>query len=531
MFKEAITISLSEKSAAIFDEQIPKCFNFDFQPYLLLAFYQNITLLNRTIDNMDSQIVEIFHPIADKYFEKNKYLIKPLFANSFVHNLKISKKNWPHIELGMLLIQLKYNILFSKCSIVAALRQLIQSPAVLKEKYLPTMPQDHMYDIKIAMKSNPATQNTAFYACPNGHAYAIGDCGRPWVKSKCKECGVEIGGANHALEKGNFSIDQQILDNTYTGYGLQPASTMSDVPSNDRLLSQQTYHMQRFFTHACLYLACGDENEHLDEVMEAMYVNETVKPVIADLNQFFWEHMNKDLKILSKLLNLTIDELLILLHIIGFSFLLNPVSQSYQNANCGLDGKIERQTWEDVFAKVYLAPVLAAASEQIANANACIKKYSEKDESNKSRIYFMAYELMAEKESHFIYENEKFWKFRPLISFDFMAHELVNTTKQEHYKVLKKFHQMTDRLELTFYLPEIVKFVHMLGSFFGKKLFKFKAQSMPLSAFMAELSLDGWICERIEHVICCLQSVWVFAQYDLNNYSKILITVHFLKMS
>lgn len=42
-----------------------------------------------------------------------------------------------------------------------------------------------------------------WYKCPNGHVYAIGDCGGAMEQSKCPECNATIGGANHNLVQGN----------------------------------------------------------------------------------------------------------------------------------------------------------------------------------------------------------------------------------------------------------------------------------------------------------------------------------------
>ncbi|XP_027002552.1 NFX1-type zinc finger-containing protein 1 [Tachysurus fulvidraco] len=42
-----------------------------------------------------------------------------------------------------------------------------------------------------------------WYKCPNGHVYAIGDCGGAMVRSQCPECKATIGGVNHTLTEGN----------------------------------------------------------------------------------------------------------------------------------------------------------------------------------------------------------------------------------------------------------------------------------------------------------------------------------------
>lgn len=42
-----------------------------------------------------------------------------------------------------------------------------------------------------------------WYKCPNGHVYAIGDCGGAMVQSKCPDCGASIGGGSHRLLRDN----------------------------------------------------------------------------------------------------------------------------------------------------------------------------------------------------------------------------------------------------------------------------------------------------------------------------------------
>ncbi|KAK7476870.1 hypothetical protein BaRGS_00031873 [Batillaria attramentaria] len=42
-----------------------------------------------------------------------------------------------------------------------------------------------------------------WYKCPNGHIYAIGDCGGAMQRSVCPECRSDIGGSQHRLTDGN----------------------------------------------------------------------------------------------------------------------------------------------------------------------------------------------------------------------------------------------------------------------------------------------------------------------------------------
>lgn len=64
-----------------------------------------------------------------------------------------------------------------------------------------------MEDIVNAMRGE--IKPGAWYNCPNGHPYTIGECGGAMEESKCPDCGAVIGGANHASAAGNThsSID------------------------------------------------------------------------------------------------------------------------------------------------------------------------------------------------------------------------------------------------------------------------------------------------------------------------------------
>ena len=42
-----------------------------------------------------------------------------------------------------------------------------------------------------------------WFKCPNGHIYAIGECGGAMVEACCNECGEKIGGRNHRLLNTN----------------------------------------------------------------------------------------------------------------------------------------------------------------------------------------------------------------------------------------------------------------------------------------------------------------------------------------
>lgn len=254
----------------------------------------------------------------------------------------------------------------------------------------------------------------------------------------------------------------------------------------------------------------------MDKVRQSMH---DVNP--QDVKQFFWEHMELDLKISCKILNITLDELLILLHKICFNFLSTRKNYLSDDTN-SFKTKSHRQHWEAEFYSTYVAPIFVRASENVSHSNQLIQEYMGKDDSNQSKIYFMAYEILKKKNTESMYENEELWKFRPLISFSFMSQELFNHTKQEHYKILKKFAELIGFLEVTFNLPSIIRFVNMLKKNLNKNILKYKACVTTVREF---LSWNEWSTKEVESSIKCFQYAWSMAKPYLNTYSKRILRI------
>ena len=120
---------------------------------------------------------------------------------------------------------------------------------------------------------------------------------------KCKECTADIGGTSHKLIEGNKELN--VTDTTLRGYCLTDASTISDNPQTERQLNQPSFHVVRFFLHCALYFACDRD----EKAVKTMMVKEPALP-----KEFFWQHLNKDLFLIGRALNLNPDEVLIMLH-------------------------------------------------------------------------------------------------------------------------------------------------------------------------------------------------------------------------
>jgi hypothetical protein len=300
-------------------------------------------------------------------------------------------------------------------------------------------------------------------------------------------------------------------------YLLNKAAVQTGNGQACRLLNSLGNQVVRFFLHACMYLACGDIDEHQATVLQSLILTTP-----DNVKEFFWQHMERDLQVSCQLLNITTDEILILLHSICFGFVKSTSKSSIAlNSSANFGSKGGRQNWEHSFYKTYLAPVFAASFENIAQANGLIKRFLERDDSKQSKVYFMAYELIDETKSQVLYENERLWKFRPLVSFGFMVQEMNMQTTLEHHKVLKQFGRLAGSLELVFELPRIVGLVNMLRRLLGISIFKYKAQASSIGELIGGVELPaGWSVERVEKCLESFQLVWNTLKTDIHKYGK-----------
>ena len=184
--KTSIDECITQRNDAALEAELKKHNPELIFPYLLIALYKNVTSLYK--DMCPSNVpVECFESILTKRFSRMRTEWQPIIGNALTHNLKISKENWKHIELSLLVVQFKHFLPHSKSKLAEPLVALIKSPERFVNAFLPCMPQDTMFEVYSAIRASaPSGQNPTIYECPNGHPYVLFDCGRPWVLLNCK---------------------------------------------------------------------------------------------------------------------------------------------------------------------------------------------------------------------------------------------------------------------------------------------------------------------------------------------------------
>lgn len=142
-----------------------------------------------------------------------------IFSDQQVDNLEREMKRLSYLaDLNVRCSMPKYNVLDVKVKAEARqARQILEDTQPFTENdedkvkeifeelenKLPHSGLGITDDERVMIVKAMALPRGHWYKCPNGHVYAIGDCGGAMVRSQCPECKATIGGANHTLTEGN----------------------------------------------------------------------------------------------------------------------------------------------------------------------------------------------------------------------------------------------------------------------------------------------------------------------------------------
>ena len=165
----------------------------------LIDSFAGIEYYNNKLKNKETvtQIEKAFMKNFDKV--KEYFLSMRTFTEDFFTALKLKITN--------MFIFAKINITLSLLTNVAQKERLEN---MMITSYFASKDVERECKNLIMLKETVEIMRglgTRWYRCPNGHRYAVGECGRPMQNGICPECGARIGGANHVPEQGNVQVN------------------------------------------------------------------------------------------------------------------------------------------------------------------------------------------------------------------------------------------------------------------------------------------------------------------------------------
>ncbi|KAF4106371.1 E3 ubiquitin-protein ligase rnf213-beta-like isoform X3 [Onychostoma macrolepis] len=294
-------------------------------------------------------------------------------------------------------------VFYSGYRLLSPLYNIASQPQNMRGAFLPTMPDDHTSEARQWLTE----KNLKMYLCSKGHPCFVGECGKPMALSRCDTCGVRIGGQNHKPVEG-FIETHGIPDMTRPGHILGHAEKRSEAP-NRNLTSAESRVLR-----LCLHLAMLQGVIHHQQGIRNM-----IHPDVHDVNEFLWQHLEKDMEVLGKTLNLNLDDSAIVIHLIFERFL-----QTTSGAGVDLSTRKSREQWETTVCKSVISPVLQDLNRILGKAQDLIAADNQLSNSPLMKVLRGGAQKILHLPTNCPTHHSAFWSPSPVLTVESFSQQI-----------------------------------------------------------------------------------------------------------
>ena len=373
--------------------------------------------------------------------------------------------------------------------LVHVLRQLAQNPENCGALYLPTMPQDETLEAKAAV-----TGPSAWYQCLNGHAYAIGECGRPVQASKCPTCGAPIGGVNYQFH--GTQLPAQLVDSTRPGHLLGEAASTRAVTVRE--ISGMDVAVIRCMLHVAMLAGSLAKSEAVRALISPRPDNRADSRGVGD---FLTAHLLLNLTQIGVGLGRCEDDVIVLLHQIVDSFAKQTTTAA---VGFTLNSKAAVWQWEKEFVRQFIRPALANLDTKLAAHRTAVK--DDKEEANNVLLDILFEEPVTSstiEDMSQLLSLPQLWQPRSdTITLARLESKLGGGGKfKEQCPML--FHLVTEecRLEEVVHLPELLQLARFMVTNFNRKFEPAETSDGTVEQFVMKYCGSGqrkWVLSRVK---------------------------------
>ncbi|XP_035692571.1 E3 ubiquitin-protein ligase rnf213-alpha-like [Branchiostoma floridae] len=466
----------------------------DKEVLTLLAIFTEVTLAvvsteqnANVICQMQQMLVQFSRSTA---VIRNKELAEQLIKNkNGGHCTRLSlEPNQPPRQRSVSALIIHFGVVLATTPsnpLLEPLKALVVAPHNMMAHYLPTMPEDPLPEVKKAF----ASQDVAWYQCPNGHHYVIGDCTRPYYTGKC-HCGADIGGTGHKLLTGNRPGRQD--DATSTGHIIGDAQDRHD-PAPERQLSQFATVMTRLVLHAAMLNGANGNPQPFTNF---------VRPVPVDINDFLWRHLNRDLDDLASVLGRSIDDATLLVHILLTNV---PHINAVGVWNVAWTSTQGRQNWEEAFNNAYIKPLLQNLDSRLQEANRLVDCDHRLIDTSFHRVLHDDTTRPDQLSLENVIGLPEMWQYRPSVSLEHMSRRFVE--HQARFPILKMFLDNAIILSAMCHLPDIIHLTTLLKTRYHRNIDLTEALTMKIADFLKSIP-EGQQRDECEMLVKRFSNIW-----------------------
>ncbi|KAI6656630.1 E3 ubiquitin-protein ligase [Oopsacas minuta] len=474
----------------------------------------------------------------NKIFEKSKYATLTNFVNSdlkkinpVLYNLAIQittnnfgDGNLPNLKLTdtssnheLFLIRLIYHVAvmlsckkYHKLFLPIAL--IYENPQTLQDRLFPTMMDDPLISAKDVMSVLSASRG--WHRCPKGHPYLIGGCTNPTEVSICPDCGCKIGGINEVLESQNVILNIN-KDETKLGYLLANANDSIDVPSGERSLSPASVKIIRILMDiSFIWSSCSKHPTDRSPLLPSLIKGGLNDP--RDLPNFFYLHLERDIRSLTRLTGKNFEEVIFFIHLI-----IKSVMERVEEP-CGITTDLTqrelREQWEREFDKKFIQPILSSL-------NTDVQRQMEQVLSEKKIINNHLLRILFERD-----EPEPnnplphLWRYRTIVSLEHFSQSFSTADLNTKNKcpLVDKFLKEENKLFVTRYLPDIIQLQRRVGDKFLHRLDRREAANTSIKDFLNRMKTDNkHESEELARLVESLATAWSMIGEDVKKNGRL----------
>ncbi|XP_042653147.1 E3 ubiquitin-protein ligase rnf213-alpha-like [Tyto alba] len=343
-----------------------------------------------------------------------------------------------------------FTLVMSPSRITHLLKNICFKPDMVKGSYLPTMPGDLLFD-----KENWKIGDTeAVWSCQCGLYWIVTNCGKPMERKEC-QCGAVVGGANHNPEEG-FEKKEITTDKTEKGYILEsPLLRRNEL---ERCLSPACIGLARALLHSSLLLGIYANKEAIIDLIKK-------KP--ADVEEFFWDHLRKDVACLAEALGRNTEDAMLTVHL--FLQHLSNVNPTDEDVALGiLPEKKDREEWETSF-KALAQPFFQGLDKSINSVKEQRMNEGPQGSSILLKIVYGQTPPFEELPSQELIDQPCMWRYERKTTIQTLMHFLQQEGGEgtgNPYPILLELLSKLENIQHVRHLPDIFRLQNALIHFF-----------------------------------------------------------------
>ena len=455
---------------------------------LLLALYREVTMCRAEPVEQQPQTEQSLEKLRlycknnDIMRKESKDLALQLVNNeqgSALPNMRVTPRQSGMVRsLSALVIH--FIAMLVECSprnkLLEVFSKLAFNPTSMVNAFFPTMPEDHLQDVRAAMGG-------AWYECPKGHPYYISECGQPMQDYQCPDCGSRIGGGQHRLYQDNRAARSN--DQTQSGHNLGQAVHRDDVAVPERDLNPAATSLMRILLHMSLVWAASASDQGKITSLAGM-VHPALPPG-TNVGQFFWTHLECDIKVFAKATGKGIDHVLLGLHHL-FATMTECKANSGVGCDLGLSNRTTRRRWEKAFEQEFFSKFFETMEEGVTEAQRVLMK---DERLGKDKLMRAVFEVesrpsaaSAAQDGSISHLDPSLWRYRVRASINGLMHML--GPQKENYPVLHTFLHHEHTLRAVQYLPDIVQLQRRLVDRYSRRIDRKTAEEVTIKRFLAD---------------------------------------------